>query len=314
MTDTSPSDRGAEAIEAEKATAKARFTGAARWVIIVGTLVAIALAVNQLFNLQLFNYVLLEGMYLYWLAGVFLSMAFVCFRVHGKSTVVPWYDWILAAAALGICAFFALTADESLESGWEYAAPDQAVYASMVLYVLILEGTRRAGGFVLFLIVLIFSLYPTFASHVPDPLSGFQQSFRDVVPYFMISSEASFGIPMRAFGNLVIGFILFGAILQFTGGGRFFNDLALAMVGRYRGGAAKVAIFASGFMGSMSGSVISNVLTTGSVSIPAMKKTGFDARYAAATEACASTGGVLMPPIMGATAFIMASWLAMPYV
>lgn len=106
----------------------------------------------------------------------------------------------------------------------------------------------------------------------------------------MISSESSFGIPMRAFGQLVIGFIVFGAALQFTGGGRFFNNLALALVGRFRGGAAKVAIFASGFMGSMSGSVISNVLTTGVVTIPAMKRAGFSARYAAGTEACASTG------------------------
>jgi TRAP transporter 4TM/12TM fusion protein len=129
----------------------------------------------------------------------------------------------------------------------------------------------------------------------------------------MISSESSFGIPMRAFGGLVIGFIVFGAVLQRTGGGKFFNDLALALVGRYRGGAAKVAIFASGFMGSMSGSVISNVLTTGAVSIPAMKRTGFAPSYAAATEACASTGGVLMPPVMGATAFVMASFLSRPY-
>ena len=130
----------------------------------------------------------------------------------------------------------------------------------------------------------------------------------------MISSEASFGIPMQAFGNLVIGFILFGAILQYTGGGGFFNNLAMALVGHYRGGAAKVAIFASGFMGSMSGSVISNVLTTGAVSIPLMKSTGFPPRYAAGIEACASTGGVLMPPVMGATAFVMASWLGIPYV
>ncbi len=130
----------------------------------------------------------------------------------------------------------------------------------------------------------------------------------------MISSESSFGIPMGAFGSLVIGFIVFGAVLQHTGGGKFFNDLALALVGRFRGGAAKVAIFASGFMGSMSGSVISNVLTTGAVSIPAMKRTGFSANYAAATEACASTGGTLMPPVMGATAFVMASFLGRPYV
>ena len=95
---------------------------------------------------------------------------------------------------------------------------------------------------------------------------------------------------------------------------RFFNNLALALVGGFRGGAAKVAIFASGFMGSMSGSVVSNVLTTGAVSIPAMKRSGFPARTAAATEACASTGGVLMPPVMGTTAFIMASFLGRPYV
>ena len=106
---------------------------------------------------------------------------------------------------------------------------------------------------------------------MPDPLSGFQQPFWDLAAYHMISSESSFGIPMRAFGNLVIGFILFGAVLQFTGGGKFFNNPAMALVGGYRGGAAKVSIFASGFMGSMSGSVISNVLTTGAVSIPAMK-------------------------------------------
>lgn len=313
--DGAGSDRGGAAIEAERAAERLTFAGPARWIIILCTLAAIALAVNQLFNLRLGGVSMLEGLYLYLLAGLFLSLTFITFRAWGPpSPNVPWYDWLLAALALGVAGYFAWTADESLDSGWEYAAPDMAVWMSMVFYALILEGTRRAGGLVLFCIVLVFSIYPTFAEHVPDPLSGFSQPFRDVVPYFMISSEASFGIPMRAFGNLVIGFILFGAVLQFTGGGKFFNNLALSLVGGYRGGAAKVSIFASGFMGSMSGSVISNVLTTGAVSIPAMKKTGFSARYAAATEACASTGGVLMPPIMGATAFVIASWLSRPYV
>lgn len=315
MTDNVEHSRGAAAIEAERAAEQQSFGGPARWMIIICTLLALGVAVNQLFNLRLGGISLLEGMYLYILAGLFLSLTFITFRAHGPaSTSVPWYDWTLAFLTLGIAGYFVLTAEQSLDSGWEYAAPDTAVWVSIALYLLILEGTRRAGGLVLFGIVLLFSLYPTFAEHVPDPLSGFTQPFRDVVPYFMISSEASFGIPMRAFGNLVIGFILFGAVLQYTGGGRFFNNLALALVGGYRGGAAKVSIFASGFMGSMSGSVISNVLTTGAVSIPAMKKTGFSSRYAAATEACASTGGVLMPPIMGATAFVIASWLGRPYV
>ncbi len=316
MTDTTGAqDRGGAALEAEKSAGRLTFAGPARWTIIVFTLAAILIAVNQLFNLRIGGYSFLEGMYLYILAGLFLSLTFITFRAWGPpSARVPWYDWALAALTLVISGFFVLTADESLDSGWEYAAPEQAVWASIVLYVLILEGTRRAGGLVLFAIVLLFSIYPTFAEHVPDPLNGFTQPFTDVIPYFMISSEASFGIPMRAFGNLVIGFILFGAVLQFTGGGKFFNNLAMALVGGYRGGAAKVSIFASGFMGSMSGSVISNVLTTGAVSIPAMRKTGFAPRYAAATEACASTGGVLMPPIMGATAFVIASWLSRPYV
>ena len=312
---TGTQDRGGSALEAERQAERLTFSGVARWIIIVFTLAAIGIAINQLFNLRIGGYSFLEGMYLYVLAGLFLSLTFITFRAWGPpSPHVPWYDWLLAGATLVVSCFFVMTAGDSLDGGWEYAAPDRAVWASIVLYVLILEGTRRAGGMVLFGIVLLFSLYPTFAEHVPDPLNGFTQPFLDVIPYFMISSEASFGIPMRAFGNLVIGFILFGAVLQFTGGGKFFNNLAMALVGGYRGGAAKVSIFASGFMGSMSGSVISNVLTTGAVSIPAMKKTGFSSRYAAATEACASTGGVLMPPIMGATAFVIASWLSRPYV
>lgn len=289
-------------------------SGISQLFIIMLTISGVLLAVHQLFNLQMFNIVLIEGRYLYLLGAIFLSLTFVCFRINGEKTApVPWYDWTLAAMAIAVMGYFAITAEISLDSGWEYAAPFNAVLASVLGYFLILEGTRRAGGNTIFCFVLLFSLYPTFADMMPGPIEGFPSPFLDVVPYHLISSESSFGIPMRAFGNLVIGFILFGALLQKTGGGAFFNDLALSLVGRFRGGAAKVAIFASGLMGSMSGSVISNVLTTGAFSIPAMQRTGFTKRFAAATEACASTGGVLMPPIMGATAFIMASFLARPY-
>lgn len=297
--------------EASRPVAQAGF---GRWTIIALTLTGIFLSVYQLFNIKIFDVTIIEGSYLYLLAAVFLSMVFICFRWNGKKTApTPWYDWCLSALAMLCMLYFALTAEQSLDGGWEYAPPQTARIFSLLGYVLILEATRRAGGTSIFCFVAIFSLYPTFADIMPGPISGFASPFMDVVPYHMISSESSFGIPMRTFGALVIGFILFGAILQKTGGGIFFNDLALSLVGRFRGGAAKVAIFASGFMGSMSGSVISNVLTTGAFSIPAMQKTGFSRRFAAATEACASTGGVLMPPIMGATAFIMASFLARPY-
>ena len=289
--------------------------GVWRWLFALASLLAIALSIHQLFNIQLFGTVLIEGRYLYLLAGIFLSLTFLIFPAvpSAAGPVPPWYDVILAVLAAVTAGYFAWIAEQSLDEGWEYAAPTTAQWMALLFWLLILEGTRRAGGFVIFAIVLVFSLYPTFAGSMPGPISGFTQPFWDTIPYHILSSESSFGIPMRAFGNLVIGFIIFGAALQQTGGGAFFNNLALGLVGHLRGGAAKVAIFASGFMGSMSGSVISNVLTTGAVSIPAMKATGFPPRYAAGTEACASTGGVLMPPVMGATAFIMASFLGRPY-
>ncbi|WP_193179696.1 TRAP transporter permease [Nisaea sediminum] len=289
--------------------------GIAKWVFVLFTAAAVLLSINQLFNLQFFaGVVVLEGRYLFLLAGLFLSLTFLSFPLRGEpGSKVAWYDWILAALGAAVAGYFAYTAETNLEEGWEYAPPETARWMSILFWLLILEATRRAGGLVIFGIVFVFSLYPTFADVMPGPISGFAQPFMDAIPYHIISSESSFGIPMRAFGNLVIGFIIFGAALQFTGGGAFFNNLALALVGNLRGGAAKVAIFASGFMGSLSGSVISNVLTTGAISIPAMKKTGFPARYAARTEACASTGGVLVPPVMGTTAFVMASFLGRPY-
>ncbi|WP_420392173.1 TRAP transporter permease [Acuticoccus sp.] len=287
---------------------------AARVVIMIGTAAGLCLVVYQLFNLAWFG-VLIEQRYLYALAGLFLAIAFLVFRINGRKGGAPSVlDWLLAGGAFVTAGYLVWTADTNLAEAWEYAAPPTAQWIAIAFFVHVLEATRRAGGWVLFFIVTLFAFYPTFASHVPDPFSGFQSPPIEALPYHIFSSEAAFGIPMNAFGSLVIGFIVFGAVLQRTGGGQFFNDLAMALVGHYRGGAAKVSIFASGFMGSMSGSVISNVLTTGAVSIPAMKRTGFSAHKAAATEACASTGGVLMPPIMGATAFVMASFLSRPYI
>ena len=133
------------------------------------------------------------------------------------------------------------------------------------------------------------------------------------VGFHMFGTESVLGLPMNAFANLVVGFLIFGVALQYTGGGAFFLNLAFALLGKRRGGPAKVAIFSSGLMGSMSGSVITNVLTTGVMTIPAMKRVGFRPAYAGGVEACASTGGVLMPPVMGATAFVMATFLEIPY-
>jgi len=288
-----------------------------RVVVVAFTTVAVLLSVNQLFNLGLFvGYTILDNGYLYLLLGLLVSLVYVIFPPAKGVTMdrVPWYDTALFAAVIGICLYFVANSRLILSEGWEYAAPPMAVACGFALWILILEAVRRSSGWVIFGIILVISLYPIYADRLPQVISGATVSLADTAAFHATSEESVLGIPMRAFGLLVIGFLLFGSALQYTGGGRFFIDLSFAMLGHVRGGPAKVAIFASGLMGSMSGSVISNVLTTGTLTIPAMKRTGLSARYAGGVEACASTGGVLMPPIMGATAFVMASFLNIPYV
>ena len=163
------------------------------------------------------------------------------------------------------------------------------------------------------IIVGLISLYPLFAEIMPGPIRGFSFDLGTAAGYHAMSDESIIGIPLRAFSNLVIGFLIFGAALQHTGAGKFFINLAFSLLGHIRGGPAKVAIVASGLMGSMSGSVVTNVMTTGVMTIPAMRKIKLSAPFAAGVEACASTGGVLMPPVMGATAFIMANFLETSY-
>ena len=275
------------------------------------------LAVNQLFNLRfLAGYVLIENRYLYLLLSLFFPLTFLLFPPTRSAARdrVPWYDVLLfLAAALTPC-YFAWNGVRILEEAWDFKAPTEAVWMGALLWLLILEGARRAGGTALFVLLVVLSLYPIYAGVLPGPVSGLGLTLPDAIRYQTMSVEAILGIPMRVFGTLIIGFIIFGSALQATGGGRFFIDLSMALLGAFRGGPAKVAIVASGLFGSMSGSVVSNVLSTGVVTIPTMKRTGFRPEVAAAVEATASTGGTLMPPIMGAVAFVMASILGVPYV
>jgi TRAP transporter 4TM/12TM fusion protein len=260
------------------------------------------------------TYVPLETEYFYIMLALLLPLAFIIYPLHkGVVTFVPWYDTVLAVSTLVICGYFAYSGNEILDVGWEYDAPEHANYMAFALWAIVLECTRRAGGNAIFIICLLVSVYPMFSSFAPGFLEGEDVEFQVTAGFHMFGTESMLGIPMTAFANLVVGFLVFGVALQYTGGGAFFLNLAFALLGRKRGGPAKVAIFSSGLMGSMSGSVITNVLTTGVMSIPAMKKVGFRPAYAAGVEACASTGGVLMPPVMGATAFVMATFLEIPY-
>jgi TRAP transporter 4TM/12TM fusion protein len=286
---------------------------------LVASVLTMVLAVDQVravFGEQwLGAVILMSNHYLYAILALLLPFAFVLFPVSAGARLdgVPWYDGVLAGIAFAVCAYFFVNSTNIVDQGWEFVAPDSAVAVSFVLWALVLEAVRRVGGIAIFAIVAIVSVYPLAADVMPGPISGLASTPGEAAAYHAMSIESILGIPMRAFAELVIGFLIFGVALQHTGGGSFFLNLAFALLGGTRGGAAKVAIFASGLMGSMSGSVITNVLTTGVMTIPAMKRTGFTPHYAGGVEACASTGGVLMPPVMGATAFIMATIIEVPY-
>ena len=287
-----------------------------QFVMTVMTAVSIFLAINQIFNLGLFvGYVMLDSRYMYLITGIMLCMVFITFPANKRSlNHIPWYDSAVMITVLVIFSYFAFNAERIVLEAWEYAAPDIGVFLALITWVIVLEAGRRAGGWPVFSIVLIFSLYPIFAASLPNVIAALSIPIGDVAIFHILGEESLFGIPMRVFVQLVFGFLIFGVSLQFTGGGPFFINLAFALLGHLRGGPAKVSIFSSGLMGSMSGGPISNVLTTGPLSIPAMRRIGFTKEYAAGVEACASTGGVFMPPIMGATAFVMASFLNISYV
>ena len=282
----------------------------------VMTACSIFLAINQIFNLGFFiGYVMLDSRYMYLITGIMLCMVFVTFPANKRSLdYIPWYDCAIMIALAVVFSYFAFNAERIVLEAWEYAAPDIGVFLAAITWIIVLEAGRRAGGWPVFSIVLIFSLYPTFAASLPNVIAALSIPLGDAAIFHVLGEESLFGIPMRVFVQLVFGFLIFGVSLQFTGGGPFFINLAFALLGHLRGGPAKVSIFSSGLMGSMSGGPISNVLTTGPLSIPAMRRIGFTKEYASGVEACASTGGVFMPPIMGATAFVMASFLNISYV
>lgn len=291
-----------------------RLRGPGYWTVIsLGTL-GLLMAVNQTFNLKLLGFQPLGNAYLYYLIGIFLAAAFIAFPAwKGAGQRVPWYDWVLAPGALICCGYLGYHGLTMIQMGWEFEAPAEATVLSGILLVLILEGVRRCGGWPLLMVALFFGTYPLYADSMPGFLWGNQYTLPEIIRAHVIGVESVIGIPMQVVAQLVIGFVVFGAALTSTGGGEFFMRFATALMGRSRGGPAKVSVLSSGILGSLSGSVISNILTTGPITIPTMKKTGYPAHYAGAVEACASTGGTLMPPVMGAVAFIMASFLGVPY-
>src|SRR5216684_1373365 len=292
--------------------------GGWRWALVIATAATILLCINQQFSLRFFiDYTQLNTDYFYLLIALMLPFTFLIFP--GTETApldrIPWYDIILFALTFGAAIWLMLNIRKAALSGWESdGAPKNVIAAGLVMWFVLMEALRRTGGWSLLLSVLPFTVYPLFAeASWLGPFRGSQLTLEQATSYHVLSGESLLGIPIQAFADTVIGFLVFGTALMMTGAGKFFINIAFALCGTFRGGAAKVCIFASGLLGMMSGSIISNVLTAGTMTIPVMKKSGFRASYAGAIEACASTGAVLAPPVMGATAFVIAQFLNVSY-
>ncbi len=252
-----------------------------------------------------------------------LTLAFLTANLWKQSkptTLKKPFRKIIRYAAISVCIAIIITAACYIIIDWQGIAERAGILLTrdmlmgVLLIAILLEATRRKIGMALVLTAAFFIFYALFASHFPGILA-----FRDVsiVEFFnqiTLSFEGIYGIPLGISASTIFLFVLMGALLERAGAARYFINLALALVGRSRGGPAKAAVASSAMIGTISGSSIANVATSGAFTIPLMKKTGFPAKKAAAIEVAASTDGQLMPPIMGAAAFIMAEYLNVPYV
>ena len=255
-------------------------------------------------------------------------------RMHDEAPVntwlkpgnVPWYDWLLGAAAL-ISALYIPFTFEGLdfmlfgqhvlfeELNFRIGAPNTLdLIMGTVLVITIFEAARRAMGWVLPIIVAVFVLYALFGSNAPLQVLVIPDvNWSQLLNHLYLTTEGIYGPPIKVISTFVFHFVLFGVIAQRMGLGQFFIEIAQIIAGRYAGGPAKVSVLSSSMFGTISGSSIANTVTTGSLTIPAMKRVGYPGHFAGAVEAASSTGGQITPPIMGAAAFLMVEFLEIPY-
>ena len=246
--------------------------------------------------------------------GFLVLLAYALFppRRNTHSASVPWIDWVLGATAFALSFYHWIFQTDILLRSGEPSTADLVVGTIMV--VLVFEAARRVVGIALPIICGLFLAYGMLGQYLPDPLAHRGYGYDQIVNQMFLGTEGLFGIPILVSATYIFLFILFGAFLEQAGVSKLFTDVALGLVGRTRGGAAKVSIVSSAMMGTINGSGVANVVTTGQFTIPLMKRFGFKPAFAGAVEATASMGGQIMPPVMGAVAFIMAETLDLPYV
>ncbi|MDR3107007.1 MAG: TRAP transporter permease [Bifidobacteriaceae bacterium] len=244
--------------------------------------------------------------------GMMLVLGFFLYPMfRGSSRVtVAWYDWVLMALAASVPAYFLIDYSGIIDRFGAPSVMDTVI--GTILVVLVLEGARRLTGWALPVLCLAFIAYGLFGRDLPGMLGHRGYPWKSLANVFM-NTEGIFGTAVGVSCSYIFLFILFGAVMAQSGMGQFFNDLAMAVAGSARGGPAKVSVIASGLLGSINGSAVANVVTTGAFTIPLMKRSGYPKVFAGAVEASSSVGGQLLPPIMGAAAFIMAETIGVPY-
>ena len=249
--------------------------------------------------------------------GVFLALGlapvFVCTRASRSApqTSVPWYDWLLAAAALVIGGYIAVMYP-TIAYTLGIISWDKLVLGAVAI-LLVLEGVRRIAGWALMWIAVACLLYAHFAWLFPGILNARGSTWPRIAVYLYLDTNGILGVPLAVTATIVVAYIFFGQALYAVGGDKFLTDVAMIVMGRFRGGAAKMSVLSSSLYGTVSGSAVANVVVDGAITIPMMKRSGYPAHLAAAIEAVSSNGGQIMPPVMGAAAFLMAEYLSIPY-
>ncbi|ARP97884.1 TRAP transporter permease [Pseudorhodoplanes sinuspersici] len=293
---------------------KRELHGISRWIgqaaLVLPVIVAClwATGFQHLLGLVAFNEQFLALMLACALLGCFVNVR-ASKSIRGDQ--VPWYDWIFAALSLVTCGYVFVNYSW-LVHDLATLRTDRIILAAILLF-LVCEATRRMIGWTLVIVALFFIFYARFGEMMPGIFSVPASTWQRIAVYSYLDSSALFGLPLNVAANTIITFILFGAVLKAVKGDTFITDLALVAMGRFRGGPAKVSIVASTLFGTVSGSAVSNVAVVGPISIPMMERAGYPKHQAAAIEAVSSTGGQIMPPVMGITAFLMADFLSIPY-
>ena len=274
------------------------------------TLSSIAWAVDAPLLLDLDIY---PAQFFCWILQLALPLAFLSLPAQRGTPreTVPWYDWFAAVACFSSVGYLT----------WQYQQvvdlillrPTDVVVFGFITLTLSLEGLRRATGKTLPIIALVFIAYALLGDVFPGRMAAQATDWQKLTAYLALDVNGVLGLPLAVASTIVIAFLLFGQLLNISGGSHFFTDIAMLTMGRFRGGPAKIAVAGSALFGSISGSAVANVVATGVITIPMIKRAGYPAHRAAAIEAAASTGGQLMPPVMGASAFLMAEFLQIPY-